>query len=73
MKPHPHPCWNTWPLLSATFLEEWPKKILEQVGVLGLWDWLVGVEPENAALQHERGKVVHDRLSLKVEVTEHFV
>ena len=73
VKPHPYPCWNTWPPPSATFLESRAKKMLERVGGLGLWDLLVGVESEGATLQHKGSKVAHDRLSLEVKVAEHFI
>ena len=38
-----------------------------------MWDLVVGIEPERAALKHQGGEIAHDRLGLEMEVAKHLI
>ena len=53
--------------------ERYGRKMMKTALVLSLWDKVVGNEGVGSGREHTTGVVPHERVSLDVQITEHFV
>jgi hypothetical protein len=53
--------------------EGYRRKTMKTASVLSLWDEVVGNEGVGSGGEHTTGVVPHERVSLDMQITEHFV